>query len=66
VNCGRVAHGGAILVFLNTGLGIGCLLELLEKVEVGVVNVMIVLIMLILLLTLMMLLRRMCVVRNSS
>ena len=31
VNCGRVAHGGAILVFLNTVLGLGGLLELLEE-----------------------------------
>ena len=39
VNCGRVAHGGAILVFLNTVLGLGGLLELLEKIEVNIVNV---------------------------
>jgi hypothetical protein len=39
VSCGRVAHGGAILVFLNTVLGLRGLLELLAKIEVNVVNV---------------------------
>ena len=39
MECGRVAHGGAILVFLNTVLGLGGLLELLEEIEVNVVNV---------------------------
>ena len=39
VKCDRVAHGGAILVFLNTVLGLGGLLELLEEIEVNVVNV---------------------------
>jgi hypothetical protein len=33
VNCGRGEHGGAMLVFLNIGLGLGGLLELLEKVD---------------------------------
>ena len=39
VKCGRVAHGDAILVFLNTVLGLGGLLELLEEIKVNVVNV---------------------------
>ena len=39
VESGRVAHGGAILVFLNTVLGLGGLLELLEEIKVNVVNV---------------------------
>ena len=39
MNCGRAAHGGAILVFLNTELDLGGLLELHKKIEVVVVYV---------------------------